>query len=132
MIPAATIPQVPQTPCTLEKACWIPGTGFRVIDDTGATCALIDTPMEGKAAFYARTDEHHPLRSLFINWKSVGAAEAGTLHITAADSPAPAPVPLPGAGGMLGAALITAALIAALLKFVAADEAVRGLDSGRP
>lgn len=132
MIPAATIPQVPQTPCTFVRACWIPGTGFRAIDDTGEACALIDVPMESKAAVYSGADENHPLRSLFINWQGVGAAEAGTAQSLTIHAMPPAPVPLPGAGGLLGVALVTAAIAAALLKFVAADEAVRGPNSGRP
>lgn len=124
MIPAATVPQVSLSPC------WVAGTGFRPIDDTGAACALIDTPMEGKMPIYYGTDDIHPLRSLFLGW---GAAEAsgGMTHVVV-DAPAPAPVPLPTAGEMLAVALVTTAIAAALLKFTTVDEAVRGPDSGRP
>ena len=132
MIPAATIPQVPQMPCTPDGPCWVAGTGFRPIDDTGTSCALIDTPMAGKLPiFYGTNDIDHPLRSLFMTW---GAAETsgGATHVSVEDTPAPAPVPLPGAGGILVVGLVTAAIAVALMKFAAVDEAVRGPDSGRP
>lgn len=132
MIPAATIPQVPQTPCIPDGPCWVAGTGFRPIDDTGTSCALIDTPMAGKLPiFYGTDDIDHPLRSLFMTW---GGAEAsgGATQIIVQDTAAPAPVPLPGAGGILAVGLITAAIAAAVMKFAAVDEAVRGRDSDRP
>lgn len=131
MIPAATIPQVPQIPCTPDGPCWVAGTGFRPIDDTGTSCALIDTPMAGKLPiFYGTDDTDHPLHSLFMTWDAAEAS-GGSTQIIANDTPAPAPVPLPGAGGILAVGLITAAIAAALMKSAAVDEAVRGRDSGR-
>lgn len=42
----------PDPICAPGVACWMPGQGYRVIEDTGTACALDDAPFESK---------YHPL-----------------------------------------------------------------------
>ncbi|WP_167622092.1 hypothetical protein [Paracoccus sp. AK26] len=106
MIPAATIPQVPQMPCTVDEACWVAGTGFRVIGDTGAACAVFDSPLAGKMP--VADCASHPLRSLFLT--GTCPAEAGASPMTLSEVPAVAAVPLPATGALLGGALAVAVI----------------------
>lgn len=48
MIPAIAVPQLPQTACAPDGACWIAGTGFRAVIDTAQACAIDDAPLAGK------------------------------------------------------------------------------------
>lgn len=107
MIPAATIPQVPQLPCTADEACWVAGMGFRVIGDTGTACAIFDAPMAGKMPIDDCAS--HPLRSLFLT--GTCPAEAGPSPMTLSEVPAAAAVPLPGTGALLGGALAVAVIV---------------------
>lgn len=95
MIPAATVPQIPQTACTPSAPCWVAGLGFRPIEDTGTACALDDRPIEGKAA----TCENS-LSALLMTC----APEQRAASV--ADAPLPAPVPLPPSAVCLLAAVV--------------------------
>lgn len=146
MIPSATVPQVPLLPCTPAAPCWVAGTGFRPIDDTGAACALIDTPMEGKMPpgwqmTVLPVDPWAPAPSGAGTAALASPAMPGlsALHFpTHQDRPCgcavvppvnpepPAQVPLDSAGAYLGGALIAAMMMAAAWKAVPWLEAQKG------
>lgn len=83
--------------CTEEAPCWMPGTGFRWLKDTGSTCAIDDEPLT-KFDSLPRGDAMAALRMWF------DGPDAVTIH-----QAAPAPVPLPDSGALM-LALICAAL----------------------
>lgn len=83
MIPAATVPHIPQTACTPAGPCWVAGQGLRPVEDTGTACAINDAPMGGKATCASA------LGVLLIACEAEQASAWGVV-----DYP-PAPVPVP-------------------------------------
>ncbi|MFC3169254.1 hypothetical protein [Paracoccus fontiphilus] len=83
MIPAATVPHIPQTACTPDAPCWVSGLGFRPVEDTGTACAINDAPMGGKVTCASA------LGVLLIACEAEQASAWGMV-----DYP-PAPVPVP-------------------------------------
>lgn len=95
--------------CSNDAPCWMPGTGFRWIKDTGSTCAIDDDPLDKFVPVsFAGKDPMDILRFWF------GGSDADPVHVPGTDVPHIAAVPLDGSGAyMAGGILLITALIAA-------------------
>ncbi|MBK4215805.1 hypothetical protein JJJ17_07705 [Paracoccus caeni] len=108
--------------CTSDYPCWIPGTGFRVVEVTATTCAIEDTPMTGKMppVFYG-TDHVDPLELLRFIFPGDGQLITETpsaIHLM--------PVSVPESLEIMGASLAVLLLFRWLPKATEAAEKVRG------
>lgn len=119
---------IPDPICAPGVACWIPGQGYRVIEDTGTSCALDDQPFEAKYhpladAARAPVDPYAPLiASPILNASAIAIPPMSPVWpdpftpCCVVQRPAnPLPqlpdVPVPASAGLLLAGLVALAMV---------------------
>lgn len=109
--------------CSPSYPCWVEGLGFRVVEDTGAACAINDTVLGGKVTCASA------LGVLLIACEA--EAQALPQGIAAADV---APVPLPPSAVLLlvaVGALFARPLWRAMGRLEASISEIRGIGPGK-